>query len=233
MLFLTQYPYAAMKKLPTFLILLLLASLAQAQSVRYVSDTLEVPLRRGASLKHKIVRMLPSGSSLEVLQVDKANGYSLIRTQSGSRGWILSRYLMDTPSARESLAQAQQAVEPLQTENSKLKEQLNTLVGQKSNVEASEQKTRQNNQRLSQELAQIRKTAANAIAIDEQNKTLQEQVINLERDLQLSQQTNQSLTDNRDKGWFLLGAGVLLFGMVLGVIIPRMRFQKRNRWGDL
>ena len=215
------------------MLLLLFAVLAQAETVRYVSDALEVPLRRGASTRHKIIRMLPSGTAVEILQIDKANGYSLVRTQEGPQGWILSRYLMDTPSAHERLIEAQQTLEPLKIENAKLKEQLNTLGTQESNTTVNYQQLQEKNQLLSQELAQIRKTAANAITIDEQNKDLQEQVVGLERELQLLQQENQSLADNSDKNWFLVGSGVLLFGMILGLVIPRLRFQKRNRWGDL
>ena len=134
-----------MKTLSALILLLLFATLAQAETVRYVSDALEVPLRRGASTRHKIIRMLPSGTVVEILQIDKANGYSLVRTQEGPQGWILSRYLMDTPSAHERLIEAQRILEPLKVENAKLKEQLNTLGTQESNTAINYQQLQEKN----------------------------------------------------------------------------------------
>ena len=85
----------------------------------------------------------------------------------------------------------------------------------------------------SKELAQIRRTAASTLSIEEQNQELQIKVVNLERELQLSQQENMSLSDNSDRDWFITGAGVLIGGMILGLIIPRMRWKKRRGWGEL
>lgn len=221
-----------MRKL-LLLVLLLVASQTYAQTTQYVSDMLEVPLRTGSSLDHRIIRMLPSGTAVEVIRTDKDTGYSLVKTPNGTQGWILTRYLMDEPSARERLAEAQQALEPLTTENADLKARIDTLTAEKTELESSYEQLSEENRQLSQELTQIRRTAANAVAIDEQNKTLQERVVALEQALQIAQQENQSLSDRSNKRWFLLGAGVLLLGMILGLIVPRLRWQKRNRWGDL
>lgn len=221
-----------MRKL-LFLVLLLATSQVYAQTTQYVSDMLEVPLRTGSSLGHRIVRMLPSGTAVEVIRTDKDTGYSLVKTPNGTQGWILTRYLMDEPSARERLAEAQQALEPLTTENADLKARIDTLTAEKTELESSYEQLSEENRRLSQELTQIRRTAANAVAIDEQNKALQERVVSLEQALQIAQQENQSLADRSAKRWFLLGAGVLLLGIILGLIVPRLRWQKRNRWGDL
>jgi SH3 domain protein len=38
-------------------------------------------------------------------------------------------------------------------------------------------------------------------------------------------------TTRRD--WFLAGAGVLAFGLILGLVLPRLKFGRRSRWGDL
>ena len=207
-------------------------SLAQAQ-VRYITDSLEVPLRAGTSTRYKIVRMLPSGTQVDVLTTDSKSGYSQVRVKGGPQGWILSRYLMDEPVPRERMLRAEQALEPLKAENADLKAQLNNVAGEKRQAESKYDKLLAENQRLSQELAQIHKAAANAIAIDQRNKELERQMVDLERELQIVQQENQILSDGSTRAWFLRGAGVLLLGGIIGLIIPRLRFQRRNRWGDL
>ena len=214
-----------MRMLFVFLLWLLVALICQAQTVRYVSDTLEVPLRSGTSTNHRILSMLKSGTEVQALRTDAKSGYTQVRVGT-SQGWILSRYLMDAPAAREAL-------EPITSENENLQQQLETLTARNAELESRYGQLREEHESLSQELAQIRTTAANAIAIDEQNRHLQEQAVNLEKSLQIVQQENQSLDDNQQQSWFLLGALVLLGGIFLGLIIPRLSFHRRNRWGEL
>ncbi len=223
-----------MRRLLIPLLLCLPLAATEAKTTRYVSDTLEVPLRAGASLRHKIVRMLPSGTAVEVLETDDGKGFALVKTADGTtQGWMPNQYLMDAPAAREQLGQATGELERVRSENASLKQRLDTLSTQKGDVESSFGQLSADNHRLAQELAQIKKTAANAIAIDQQNKDLQERVVNLERELQIVQQENQSLTDRSARDWFLLGAGVLLSGVLMGLLLPKLRLQKRRTWGEL
>lgn len=222
-----------MKKL--FILLALVFALATpglAQTL-YVTDKLEVPLRAGTSTRYKIVRMLESGDQVQVLKHDKESGHSQVKTADGTTGWILTRYLMNEPMPRERMIRAEKALEPLKAENAQLKEQLQALSGTQQEANARFSKLQEENQRLSQELAQIHKTAANAIAIDRRNRELEKQMVDLERELQLVEQENQSMSDGNAQAWFLRGAGVLLLGGILGLIIPRVSWQKRNRWGEL
>ena len=87
-------------RLAILFLLLLLTSAASAQP-RYVSDRLEVTLRTGTSTQHSIIRMVPSGARVEVLETDGASGYSRVRAADGTEGWVLTRYLMEEPAARD------------------------------------------------------------------------------------------------------------------------------------
>jgi SH3 domain protein len=204
-----------------------------AQTTYYVSDQVEIPLRAGTSTRFRIIRMLPSGTPLTLIDQDSASGYSQVRTDNGTQGWILSRYLLDQPVARDQIQQLQQSLASMQTENQQLREQMTLLQQQRNASETRLQQTDNDNQRLSQDLTQIRKTAANAIAIDERNKLLEQQTVELERRLQILQQENQALADTSNQGWFLRGAGVLFFGLLLGLIVPQFRMRKSARWSDL
>lgn len=89
------------------------------------------------------------------------------------------------------------------------------------------------NQRLNEELAQLRRTAENALIIDERNRRLEQRTVELERSLQLVQQENDALRDRSSQQWFLRGAGVLLAGLLLGVFLPRLHTRRTSRWGEL
>ena len=79
------------------LLVLLPIAQAGAQTV-WVSDQFEVMLRSGPSTSNAIERMLPSGTQLEVLERNADAGYARVRTNAGTEGWVLSRYLMSEPS---------------------------------------------------------------------------------------------------------------------------------------
>ena len=108
-----------MKSIPIVLALVLgLVSTAMAET-RYVSDRLEIQMRTGKGTQFRILRMLPSGTALEILEVDQENGYSRVRTPSGVEGWVLSRFLMQGRAARDQLADAEKKLARLELENRK------------------------------------------------------------------------------------------------------------------
>ena len=82
------------------------------------------------------------------------------------------------------------------------------------------------NRLIKHELAQLRK-------IDQHNQQLEIKLVTLEREVQLLQQENQALRDTQQQTWFLYGAGVLVSGLLLGLIIPLLRRRKSSRWNDL
>jgi SH3 domain protein len=222
-----------MRKLLVLCLFLGVASAVQAETVHYVSDTLLTALRAGAGDRFKIVKMVPAGSAVTVLQVDEKSGYSLVRTSEGARGWILTRELMDTPSARQSLPALQQDLERTKAENARLQQEIAKLAPGEGDIVSRYNQLLQENERLSQELARLRKLTTSNLNLDEQNRVLQERVVNLERELQIAQQERQALVDSRQNTLFLLGAGVLLAGLILGWILPGRSVARSHPWGEL
>ena len=84
--------------------------------------------------------------------------------------------------------------------------------------------------KVSQELAEIKRTASSALAIDTENKELKTRVVSLERQLQTLQQENEGLKDRTARDWFMVGAAVVLLGIIVGLIIPRIRWRKKSSW---
>ncbi|MGB5260156.1 MAG: TIGR04211 family SH3 domain-containing protein, partial [Gammaproteobacteria bacterium] len=84
--------------------------------------------------------------------------------------------------------------------------------------------------KVNQELAEIKRTASSALAIDSENKELKSRVVSVERQLQTLQQENESLKDRTARDWFMVGAAVVLLGIIVGLIIPRIRWRKKSSW---
>ena len=111
------------------ILILLLAGVANAESV-WVSDQFEIMLRTGPSTSNAIERMLSSGTQLESLETDPGSGYSRVRTGSGIEGWVLTRYLMGEPPAREQLIRLSSELTNANAEGTSLGSQLQSIETQ-------------------------------------------------------------------------------------------------------
>jgi SH3 domain protein len=206
--------------------------LSHAQTTRYVSDELEITMRNGQGIKYGIKKMLKSGMPLQVLETDP-NGYSKVRTESGVEGWVLTRYLSNTPSARNQLESGKQRIAALELEIAKYKEEFSSLSTTNTDIDSQNLTLKEKAQRLSKELDDLRRTASNAVALENNNRQLKEQIQALDQKNQTLEIENNALKDNSTKSWFLVGAAVLFGGIILGLILPRLRVRRKDSWGNL
>lgn len=212
------------------LLVLAFELLAQAQT-RYVSDRTIVELRRGPSTEYLILRNLEAGERVEVLEQDEAAGYSRVRVaDQGTEGWILTRYLSTEPIARErlvvterSLAAARERVTALEAQTAELSRD---LAATRTDLEQS----RTSHAAVSRELADIRAASANVVAIRDQNTSLQQTLEQREREVGQLTTENTRLIARNNQNWFVVGAAVLLAGIVIGLVAPSLRRKRRSDW---
>jgi SH3 domain protein len=208
---------------------LLFASAASADSA-WVSDEFEITLRSGPSTSNAIELMLSSGTQLEVLERDSESGYSRVRTGGGTEGWVLTRYLMNEPAAREQLATLTSQLSSEASRGSSLNAQLGTIRTEYDNATRRIETLEREKSELEEELAEIKRTSANVLSINNQNKQLREQLAGEEIRVATLEQENRELSSQTTRYWFMSGALVLVVGMVLGLWLPRIRWQRRSRY---
>lgn len=221
--------HSTIRVFTVFLIICAAPAVAQTQSA-WVSDQFEIMLRTGPSTNNAIERILPSGTALEVVESDAESGYSRVRTAAGTEGWVLSRYLMNEPSAREQLAALTSRLTNARDEGSSLTSQLDAVQVEYDTATRSIASLEREKQQLEEELAEIKRTAANVLSINDQNKQLRDQLANSEIQVATLEQHNRELTSQTTRYWFMTGALVLLIGMILGIWLPRIRWQRRSRY---
>jgi len=207
-----------MKALMIIFALFVGISSVQAET-RYIVDQAKLPLRSGQGTNFTIVKMLPSGVAVEVLEQSEA-GYTRVRTPQGKEGWILSRYLMKSPAARDRLAWAEKELS-----------QLKSLKQAKQTLELEHAKLGVENKAIQKELDHIRKVAANAVIIADENKALQVSAQNAERALEDLRQDTHDIRSGAQQRWFMLGGGAILLGILLGLLAPHLKFRRKERWG--
>ena len=204
------------------------ASAAQARTV-YISDELTVPLRSGPSSGHRILhRGLPSGTQMEVLEVDESAGFSRIKTSRGTEGWIRSQYLVNEPIAKLKLAAAQRAMNNAQAalaaEQAKVKE-LTASNRERGNTNSTYEKRVAE---LETELAEITRISAGAIQTNADNIKLREVNARLQDELDDIAQSRAQLEDNTFNEALMIGGGLLFLGLIAGVLIKAR--PHRSAW---
>lgn len=219
-------------RLLVFLLLVSAGHLALAETA-YVSDRLEVTLRTGTSTQHSIVRMLPSGARLEVLETDAASGYSRVRTADGTEGWVLSRYLMERPAARDQLGAATERAASMELRVADLAAQVEALTGERNELQVQRDGLEAEVADLRAELDNVRRVSASSLELDQANRELRTRVAATDQENARLRGEIAELERNTQRNWFLAGAGVLLLGLVLGLVLPRIRWRRRSGWGDL
>lgn len=222
-----------MKRLLLLLICLCAAGQPLADT-RYVTDQLEVTLRRGESTRHKIIEMLPSGTAVEVLEVNSGSGYAKVSTEDGTKGYILERLLIDQPVARERIAEIEMRLAELQLAPDQLAAKLEELQNAHDGLQADHEDLRVHKGRLEEELATIRHASANVMRISQERAELRQSVAELTRQVAELQQANSDLGNQTTQRWFLIGAGVVVGGILIGLLLPHLRFRRRkSSWGSL
>ncbi len=203
-----------------------------AAETRYVTDIFEVTMRSGTSTANSIVRMLSSGEPVTVLEEDLASQYSLVETEDNKKGYVLSRFLMEIPAARQSLQELKISFEEQRTRigsqhgeitdlNQSLTQEKNDNQALKATLRASEQ-----------ELAEVRSAAQDTLNILEQNKHLQTVVDLLREEKAQLTEVNAELSDSTKLDWFVRGGAVSLIAFVVGILVTRIRWKKQDSWGS-
>jgi len=215
-----------------FATLLCAATSLQAAETRYITDVFEVTMRSGTSTSNSIVSLLSSGQAVTVLEKDLVSQYSLVETDSGKKGYVLTRFLMDIPAAKQSLQE-------LTTRHAQQQENLEQQIGTIAELEKALEQEKADNDALKttlraseQELTEVRGAAQNTLNILEQNKRLQTVVDELRQEKTELSDINAELSDSTQIDWFVRGGAVSLIAFVIGLLVTRIRWRKKDSWGS-
>jgi SH3 domain protein len=215
------------------LIISLLSSATALAETGYITDQLKITLRSGESTTHKVIRMLPSGTAVTILNRNEQTSYANIRLSDGTTGYVLNRMILGERPARERLAEAKQQLVILRQEPGKLSSQLAAL--QEEHAELKSNYTAMVNEKnsLKSELGKLRKVARDPMRVAGERDEAVERGQQLSDELDMIRLKNQRLTDRTEQNWFLIGGGVVIAGILLGLLLPHMRVKKnRTEWGD-
>jgi SH3 domain protein len=217
------------KILLSFFMLILTFSSAQAETV-YVADDLNLSLRNSASNQGKILKSLPTGTPLTVIDKQGKAEFIHVRLVDGTEGYIRSRYTKKQAPALDPKDTSSKNITPLQSDNAALRSELASLKESLTPGSSLEKSLATERDQLARELNELKKTAASSLQLKNERDELQERVVNVERDLQQFKLENQALKDTGSQDWFLYGGILSLVGVLLGFILPKLGWRRKSSW---
>ena len=205
--------------------LMILTFKVSAESFVYITDQLDLPIRSDKAFGNNIIRLLPSGTELSLLQSTE-DGWAQIQFDD-TIGWIKSFYLSPDPSAREKLKKLTRAnnankllITKLSTEKEDLENQLTSLKQKNTDLVVQSSKSQAEKEHIEQ-------IYQDALKLEHENEKLIQEKLQLKAELQLSENNTQIQKDTSSRNWFIVGAIVLFFGMMIGFIVPGLLNKRR------
>ena len=205
--------------------LLLWPQLVVAAQTVIVTDVLPINVRSGVGVGNGIVAEAKSGERLTVLETQP--GYFKVRTPKGKEGWVLARFVQNEPVAKELLDDAIQARDSALAEKAEIQQQLSALQAAHQTLIEQHKALTLTSSAAVKELAEVKSTAANALQLKDNNRQLQQRL-----DAAIRQREEDQFvakTSALRRSYLILGAGILLVGLLLGLILPFLR-PRRSEW---
>jgi len=218
--------------LSTLLVVAIVTSInAHAATQKYITDEFEVTMRSGTSTSNNILKLLKSGEAVTVIEEVDAQ-YFLVTAEDGKQGYVLGRYLVDSPSSKNQLEQTQKVLVERQQVNELLQSEIESLQADIQSERSSSGSLTSALQATENELARIRDAAENTLGIIAENEALKDRLNTVTQSASMLGKENAILKDSSNMDWFLRGAGVSLIAFLLGIMITRIRWRKRDSWGS-
>lgn len=221
----------SMKKLFAIFVLLSLSTPLLAET-RYVSDELTVYVRSGPGTQFKILRGLKSGRALEIAGSEQG-GWLPVRLENDSTGYVLAHQVKRSPVAKAQLASALAERDKLRKRVDDLKEQLSSSTSEGRKKSDAHGKLLAEYDALQARFQKLERTSKRAVEIESENTRLANQVSALESERNRLRLEVDQLRGSSNRDWFIAGAGVILLGVVLGLIIPKINWRRRDSWSQL
>lgn len=208
--------------------LVLISGIAFAGPTRYVTSDLQIDMRSGPTTQHRILKFLDAGEAVESLEAN-TDGWTLIRTRGGEEGWVLTRYLQNGPGYKEQLERATASVDRLQQDVQQLRKTVGEERQRANTAEARGAELSTANEQMKQQLAE----AGRGLALSQENKDLKQRLVDAQREIQDLKTEVNRLGDRSQRDWFVTGAAVVFAGFIVGIVVTRIRWQRKSSWGNL
>lgn len=216
-----------MKRILSLVLLVVLFVLCAADSgiraeTRYVSENFEITLRTGPSVENKIISLIRSGTSVEVLDAGEEWCKVVYKDKTG---WVLSRYLIAEEPCAVTFPRLKERYAVLKKQTDELLQKSNDLEAENKRLQSALAAHRNSLEQVGSDYEKLKKESADFLELKAaHDKAGKELAISKARLEQAEVEIRQLLKDQNIK-WFMVGAGVLILGFIIGFSSRRQRRQ--------
>ena len=200
----------------TLLFLFFLVSISGAETM-YVSNIIKITLRTGPGTDHRVVKMLESGQKVEIIYQEA--DWSQVRLEDGDKGWLLTRFVSAEKPSSVLLKSLQNNHDLLLKKTKNIREENKKFTKENNSLAVELTASQKELKKITGEYSSLKKESADFISLksnyEKARKNLSEQtekVAVMEKQLV-----------NKNIILFLLGAGVLLIGFIVGFSSRKQR----------
>ena len=215
-----------------FISLFLMPSVHAWAETRFVSDQLSIPMRTGASNKHRIISFPRSGSPLEIKETSEDGNYVRVTTRDGKEGWVETQYLMNQASARDRIVSVAKKLEQSREQTKEYRKKISQLEAENRELDTQLKQSQRELKSQESSMEKLKRISANPVALANENKSLEDQVRKLTATNDQLKDENDMLSNESAKDWFILGAAVSLGSLLFGLLITRINWKRKRSWGD-
>ncbi len=202
-------------------IFLLFLPISLCAQTKYVSEVREITLRTGPGVDYKIIEMIKSGTPMTVLE--ETGDWTRIQIGDDKDGWVLSRFLQNKVPDSVTLKKLQGTYSALKDEADTLKEENRALMENSEKLTAELSQCRNGLDALNTAHETLKNESADFLELQaDHKKAMAELSEQREKVGQLENELSNVYSDKR-MNWFLIGAGVLLIGIIIGFITKPQR----------
>ncbi len=202
-------------------ILLVLFSAPILAETMYVSDVLKLTVRTGKGQDYKIISVIQSGQTVDVLQPE--DKWALVRLDDGKEGWVLTRYLTSKITNNVKLQWLQKKHKTLTVQATTLLEENTKLKKKNKEIDSLLKKADKSVEEINKSYDILKTESADYIKLKSKYTKAASQLAEYAVKSELLEKELTKLEFKRTIRWFLAGAGVLLLGFLIGFTAKRQR----------
>ena len=193
----------------------------------YITDKLQVPLRSGYTLKHRILKMLKVGKKVVLIEKNK-NGWSKV-TIDNLEGWVLSRYLTKENPPRTLLADIEKKFSSLNIKYVNKSKKLEEIRENNENLNRTLTEITVDRNKIKEELRRNKLLYERAINLDTENIELKQKILSLNNDIILLKQLSSTDSERNKQILFIIGGIMVALSIITGIILSKIfLYRKKN-----
>lgn len=210
-----------MKRLFIIAILLVLLPAVVHAEKRYINDLLEITLRTGQGIDHKIIEIVKSGQMVEVIK--PGDQWTKIRRLNGTEGWVVSRFLTSNKPNILLLKELQEKHEAIMIRTDSQLEEIAKLQEDNKELRSKLTVSAKTLNDLNNSYETLKKGSGDFLQLKSNYKKATAQLTKQKQKIQKYEDELSKLEQRQIFRWIFTGAGILFLGFLIGLSGKRQR----------